>query len=73
MNAILFIFYFLFLRIRIEAKLESFLFAQKCIQDEKFSHIDLLISDLTASDEKLLTIVEIFQDKNITFTGTKSM
>jgi hypothetical protein len=72
MKVVLFIFSFLFLRIGIEAKLESFLFAQKCIRDEKFSQIEILISDLTASDEKLLTIFEILQKNSFTFTGTKS-
>ncbi len=67
-----FLFIFLFLFLRIEAKLESFLFAQKCIQDEKFSQIDILISDLTASDEQLLTVVEKLQDNNFSFIGTKA-
>ena len=54
-----------------EAKQETFLFANKCIRDEKFTQIDVLISDLTACDEKLLTIFEILQKNNLTFIGTK--
>ena len=72
MKVILCIFSFSFLRIGIEAKLEAFLFAQQCIRDEKFSQLDLLISDLTSSDEKLLTVFEILQKNDFIFTGTKS-